>query len=118
MPLKKSNLTFNEFSEINLTRCQAPDGFNESLLDTVNYGPEHWALSAGEEMGEVIGAVLGAMGKKVRKKHLTKQDVFDEIGDVAACLDLLAQSLGSSLGECAKDKFNKVSERLGSPYKL
>jgi NTP pyrophosphatase (non-canonical NTP hydrolase) len=114
------NLTFNKFSELNRKRCEAPSpqGFNESLAPGSAYGPEHWALATGEEAGEVLGAVLGMTGRKARKKDLTKQDVFKEIGDTAACLDLLAQSLGSTLGECVQNKFNEVSDRIGSNIKL
>ena|ERR1022692_3490807 len=115
-----NGLTFYEFSEANKKRCISarPNGFGESLNPGSAYGPEHWALAVGEECGEVIGAVLGMTGRKERKKHLTKEDVFKEIGDVGACLDLLAQSLGGTLGECMRMKFNIVSDRIGSDIKL
>lgn len=113
-------LTFAKFSETNRKRCESPvpNGFGESIIPGSEYDAEHWALAAGEEMGEVIGAVLGMTGRKARKKHLTKEDVCNEIGDVVACLDLLAQSIGSSVGECARTKFNMVSDRIGSNIKL
>lgn len=112
--------TFLEFSQANRKRCEttSPNGFGESLGPGSNYGPEHWALAVGEETGEVIGAGLGMTGRKARKKHLTKVDVLKEIGDVGACLDLLAQSLSRTLGECMVQKFNEVSDRIGSDIKL
>ena len=115
-----SELTFDQFSKANKKRCISPrpNGFGESLEPDSKYNAEHWALAVGEECGEVIGAVLGMTGRKERKKHLTKEDVFKEIGDVGACLDLLAQSLGGSLGECMRNKFNEVSDRIGSNIKL
>jgi len=119
-PLTVGKLTFEQFSESNKKRCTSkkPNGFGESLDPSGKYNAEHWALAVGEECGEVIGAVLGMTGRKERKKHLTKEDVFKEIGDVGACLDLLAQSLGSTLGECIRTKFNIVSDRIGSDIKL
>lgn len=113
-------LTFAQFSETNRKRCESPspNGFGESLNEGSEYDPEYFAMAAGEEVGEVIGAVLGANGKKKRKKHFTKQNVFDEIGDAVACLDLLAQRYGGTLAECVVKKFNEVSDRLGSDIKL
>jgi NTP pyrophosphatase (non-canonical NTP hydrolase) len=113
-------LTFQQFSQANKKRCEspAPNGFGESIEDDSAYDVEHWALAVGEEAGEVLGAVLGMTGRKARKKHLTKENVFKEIGDTAACLDLLAQRLGSTLGECMLQKFNEVSDRIGSDIKL
>ena len=42
----------------------------------------------------------------------------DELADVVCYLDLLAFRLGIDLGEAVRDKFNRVSERVGSDVKL
>ena len=111
------SLTFKYFSNLNKKRCESPkpNGFNENIKE---FGPDHWIKAVFEEVGEISGAILGMSGKKERKKHLTREDALDEIGDAVACLDLLAQSLDSTLGECAIRKFNKISDRIGSNIKI
>lgn len=109
-------MTFREFSAANRLRC-ARD-FGEPLDETSAYGPVEWALMIAEEAGEVAGAVIGAVGLKVRKSHLTAKDVGDEIADVIAYCDLLAGRMGLDLETIVRNKFNRVSERIGSAVKL
>lgn len=44
--------------------------------------------------------------------------VAEEIADVVIYADVLAQKLGIDLGEAVREKFNKVSARIGSKVEL
>lgn len=77
---------------------------------------------------EWLQAVVGELGEyaNVRKKLLrgdyTREQALpmmrDELADVVCYLDILASRLGIDLGEAVRDKFNRVSERVGSDVKL
>lgn len=106
-------MTFREFADMNRLRCEAPDGFDRRL-DTTTMA--HWALGVCEEAGEVAGVVY-AMDHRPQKGKTTL-DLADEIADVVSYCDLLAQRIGCSLEEILRSKWNRVSERIGSPLRL
>ncbi len=106
-------LTFAEFAALNRQRCEAPDGFDRRL-DTTTV--THWALGVCEEAGEVAGVVY-AMDHRPQKGKTT-QDLADEIADVVSYCDLLAQRIGRSLEDVLRNKWNRVSERIGSPLRI
>ena len=49
---------------------------------------------------------------------LLAKEAKKEIGDVLCYLDLIAAKMGFKLDECVKEKFNEVSDRVGSKIKL
>lgn len=107
-------MTFAEFAAANRKRCEAPDGFGRKV------GPESsmpMTLGLGEEAGEVLGKVRALLEFSKRKKA-TVQDVLDEIADVVSYADLLAQCMGSTLEAALIAKWNRVSERCGSPERI
>ena len=77
---------------------------------------------------EWLQAVMGELGeyanvrKKLRRGDFTRDEALpimrDELADVVCYLDILAFRLGIDLGEAVRDKFNRVSERVGSDVKL
>lgn len=77
---------------------------------------------------EWLQAVLGELGeyanirKKVQRGDYTRDEaqpmMADELADVAIYLDILAFRLGIDLGEAIRDKFNRVSDRVGCDVKL
>jgi len=81
-----------------------------------------WALSAWSN------ATLGDLGelaniiKKIERGDMTLEDArqacADEVADVLTYLDILAYRLGVDLGAATKDKFNRVSIRVGSTVRL
>ncbi len=82
--------------------------------------PMFAAVELAGEVGEALNVV-----KKLERERLgmagsraTKQDLADELGDVAICLDLLAASLGVDLERATAEKFNKTSAKMGFPVKL
>lgn len=77
-----------------------------------------WALSAWSnavcgELGEAANLI-----KKIERGDLSldeaRADLADELADVATYLDILAFRAGVDLGEAVKNKFNRVSERVGA----
>ena len=106
-------MTFREFAALNRQRCEAADGFDRRL-DTTSLA--HWALGIAEEAGEVAGVVY-AMDHRPQKGK-TMQDLADEIADVVSYCDLLAQRIGRNLDDVLRDKWNRVSVRVGSPLRL
>lgn len=77
-----------------------------------------FALGVGEESGEVLGAVRALMGITKRKSGFTEQDVSDEVADTLFYGDLVVACAGEALEDALQRKYNKVSERSGSPYRL
>jgi NTP pyrophosphatase (non-canonical NTP hydrolase) len=62
------------------------------------------------------------MRKKFERGDITQEEFCkaarDELADVQTYLDLLAMRLGINLGEATIDKWNRVSERVGSPVRI
>jgi NTP pyrophosphatase (non-canonical NTP hydrolase) len=114
-------MEMEHFARVNLTRCLRwhPEGLNSwSLSD--------WAVALAGETGELCNVVkklnrirdqLAGNKAGVDEAGL-RAALADEIGDVFAYLDLVAQAAGLSLEHCARDKFNRVSERLNMPERL
>lgn len=75
------------------------------------------AVEIAEEGGEVAGAIKKLVrlsrGWQLKKKIPTEQDVKAEIGDVLTVLDRAAAYYGWTLEECAREKFNSVSDENG-----
>lgn len=77
-----------------------------------------WSISDWTE------AVLGELGefanfhKKFRRGDIDKKEFLKqarkELADVQIYLDILAYQMRIDLGKATKDKFNEVSERVGS----
>ncbi len=83
-------------------------------------GPMFQAVELAGEMGEALNVV-----KKLERERLgqagsraTIQDLADELGDVAICLDLLAVTYGIDLERATAEKFNKTSAKMGFPVEL
>jgi NTP pyrophosphatase (non-canonical NTP hydrolase) len=101
-------LTFEQFREANIERCEAVFHPIDSWSAT------DWATALAGEVGELCNLL-----KKRRRGEAVKiGDLADEIGDVLAYLDLLAAHLGINLEQAAVDKFNVVSKRRGSDIML
>lgn len=81
------------------------DGSDWSLND--------WLTAVVGELGEAANIL-----KKVRRGDFeleeARQDLADEFADVVTYLDILANQCGIDLGAATIEKFNRVSERVGS----
>lgn len=113
-------LKFTELERANLNRCNAIYHHLET------WSPTDWACALGGEVGEALNLV-----KKLRRledgdksynvgvdRDVIIAGIGNELADVVIYADLLATRLGLSLGDCVRNKFNEVSDRVGSDIKL
>lgn len=113
-------LTFNVLRAANKNRLPTfknakgeishPDGHdNWSLTD--------WTTAVAGELGEAANII-----KKIRRGDMTLEEarpaLAKELADTQTYLDLLAMAAGIDLGRATIDKFNEVSERVGSVVRI
>ena len=114
-------ITFNELRSANVERLPL---FKNRRGEPAHSEPDgsDWKLSAWSnavcgELGEAANII-----KKVERGDMTLDDarplLAEELADVQTYLDLLAFRAGIKLGEATRDKFNKVSERVGCHVRL
>lgn len=72
-----------------------------------------WCNAVTGELGEAANII-----KKIERDDFTldeaRNDLADELADVATYLDLLAFRAGIDLGKAVQSKFNRISERVGA----
>lgn len=73
-----------------------------------------WGCALAGEVGELCNLLK----KRKRGQDVPLKAVMDEIADVVIYADLLAARLGVHLSGPIRDKFNEVSERVGSDVRL
>lgn len=126
MSEQKSELTFKDFSRTNMERHVDWPRHDDSDAE---WDLNQWGIAIAEETGELCGAIkrlnrfrAGYIIKRKKSQVESEQQAVDaikeEIGGIVTYLDLLAQSLGSSLDECVRDTFNEVSEREGFNHRV
>ena len=114
-------LTFSEFSKINRTRCESPDGFHHTLD---SWSLSDWITAVTGEVGEAanIAKKLNRVRDKIPGNTETpeelRQALKDEIADIFIYLDLMAQSQGFLLEDIVPEKFNRTSKKVGYPLVL
>lgn len=119
--INPSSLTFDALRAANCARL--PEYRNKlGRRCHSNADGSDWALSAWSN------AVLGELGelaniiKKIERGDFpqaeVQQPLADELADVQTYLDILAYRCGVDLGAATMDKFNRVSERVGSVVRL
>lgn len=112
-----NGLSFNTLRDANKARLpqfknskgepahSEPDGSDWSLSD--------WVTAITGELGEAANII-----KKVKRGDLSLDEarplLAKEYADVVTYLDILAMHTGIDLGRAIKDKFNEVSDRVGS----
>lgn len=88
-----------------------------SEADGSDWSYADWFTAAAGEMGE-----LGNVLKKVRRGDLTldeaRGELADEIADVVTYLDILASRLDIDMGLAVRNKFNRVSTRVGATTRI
>lgn len=106
-------LTFNALRTANAERI----GSSRYRKCEENWTPAHWMQATVGELGELANLL-----KKVDRGDFpfdqVKTEVAKELADVQTYLDILALKLGVDLGQATIDKFNEVSERIGSHVRL
>lgn len=87
------------------------------LIDCSNWILPQWSNALAGETGELCNII-----KHIDIGDYTLAEGFqklsDEFGDVQAYLDLSAQACGIDLEKATRDKFNAVSDRIGSDVRL
>jgi NTP pyrophosphatase (non-canonical NTP hydrolase) len=92
---------------------------------------DKWNLSA---WGNALAGEVGELCNRIKKLEIAEelainedlpgirresvQEIAKELADVVIYADLLAARLGIDLGEAVRQKFNEVSDRVGSQIKL
>lgn len=99
---------FGQFRFANVKRCQ--DAFHP--VDS--WTPSDWMTAVAGEIGEAANLI-----KKLRLgEDVSKTALAHELADAVTYIDLLADRLGIDLGAALVDKFNIVSERVGSTVRF
>lgn len=113
-------MQFSEFSAINKTRCESPNGFNHKLD---SWSLSDWFTAAAGEFGEAANVAKklnrvrdGVPGNKQSPEEL-REALRREVADTFIYLDLLSQHAGFDLGEAVRDTFNAKSDELGCSIK-
>lgn len=101
-------LTLSRLREANIARC-------EQMWHPVDaWSPTDWATAAAGELGEACNLI-----KKLRRGEDVPQHLIGyELADTLAYIDLLAERLGIDLEAVYREKFNIVSENVGSDVRL
>lgn len=109
-------MNMHEFSLENLTRCEAPDGFNHALS---SWSLSDWMTATLGELGEASNVLKklnrvrdGIPGNKETPDELRAM-FADELADTFIYLDLLSQAAGVDLPAAIRSKFNRTSQKIG-----
>lgn len=114
-------LTFNTLRQANLKRI--PQFKNKhgnpahTEPDGSDWSPAQWLQAVVGELGEYAN-----LRKKYERGDFTeaqfRAEAGKELADVQTYLDILAFRIGVDLGRSTIDKFNEVSERVGSSIRI
>lgn len=112
------NLTFKEFRDQNIARCESPDGFNHKIS---SWSLSDWMVATCGELGEAANVLKklnrvrdGVPGNKESHSELLTQ-FAEELADVFIYLDLMATAAGHDIEYLVKAKFDKTSAKIGYP---
>ena len=114
-------LTFNALRGANCARLPQFRNRHGELShekpDGSDWSPAQWLQAVVGELGEYAN-----LRKKFERGDVDaetfRREAADELADVVTYLDILALQLGIELGHATMDKFNRVSERIGSTVRL
>ena len=110
---KLAGLSFANFRRINVKRSQSVAFFGGAKSWTT----AEWMMALVGEVGELANIL-----KRVQRGDFNfagaRANCARELADIMAYLDLLAHKLEIDLGQATKQKFNEVSDRVGSDLKI
>lgn len=107
------------FSERNLKRCESPTGFNHPICF---WTLSDWMTATAGELGEAANVIKKMNSlyhqspyQKLQAKSYAqlREQLADELADVAIYLDLLSQAAGFDLETIREAKFKKTSDKIG-----
>ena len=110
-------MTFDVLREANIARLptfkNARGELAHDRADGTDWSANDWMTAVTGEVGEAANIL-----KKIRRGDLTLDEarpaLAKELADIQCYLDLLALRVGVDLGRATFEKFNEVSERVGS----
>lgn len=109
-------MTYKDFSNLNRSRCESPDGFNHALN---SWSTSDWFTAVLGELGEAANIAKklnrvrdGIPGNKETPEAL-REKLRRELADVDIYLDLLYQHLGIDRETAILDTFNAKSREIG-----
>lgn len=134
-------MDLRELNRVNVRRCE------ESFHKVNDWSPCDWMTAVAGEVGEAANKIkklkrietdgldtpqnrelLELIPRQLLKeapdvieravREALQLSIADELADVVIYLDLLAHRLGVSLSEAVVRKFNRTSEKVGSPLRL
>ncbi len=104
----KKELSFKKLRKTNLARC------NKDIRPLHDWTSLEWSACIAGEVGELCNFL-----KKIKRgDKIPKKELAHELADIVSYVDLTAASLDIDLGKAVKEKFNIVSKRHGSKYRL
>jgi len=113
-------MNLSRFSEVNRSRCEAPDGFAHRLS---SWSLSDWMTATLGELGEAANVVkkLNRVRDDMERFNMgiaadvLRDQLADELADAAIYLDLMCQAAGLDLSTIMAAKFNKTSKKHGCP---
>lgn len=116
-----NGLTFNTLRDANKARL--PEFKNakgepaHEKADGSDWSLAEWMNAVAGELGEAANII-----KKIRRGDMTLEEaaplLADEFADIVTYLDITAMQAGINLGVAVSEKFNRVSERVGSSVRI
>lgn len=113
------------FSDVNLARCTAADGFGHALE---SWSIAEWTNAMAGEAGEACNlakkllrhrdGVAGNKKPEDRDVESLRLRCAEELADVVIYADLAMRALGHDLNDTVRRVFNRKSDELGAPYKV
>lgn len=101
-------LTFARFHEVNVARSKSD----------IKHSNDWIPLSWGGALAGEVGELCNYLKKMSRGDKIPKKALAHEISDIMTYLSLLSDKLDIDMEEAIVEKFNIVSKRWGSKFKL
>lgn len=110
--MSQNDLTFTALRDANTPRVG-----HDSYGRCKEWKLSAWSNATLGELGEAANII-----KKIERGDMSldqaRESLGKEFADVVIYLDILSMKIGIDLGEAVRNKFNEVSDRIGSPIKL
>lgn len=106
--MRRKPLTLKRFHETNCARSHA------DVKHSNDWTSMEWGCALSGEVGELCNYLK----KMKRGDKIKKKDLAYEISDIMTYLSLLADNLDIDLEKALVEKFNIVSKRWGSKFRL
>lgn len=105
---RKAPLTFEEFHRLNCYRS------NVDVKHSNDWSEMEWGCALSGEVGELCNYLK----KRRRGDKISKKALAHEVCDIITYLSLVADQLDIDMEQAIIEKFNIVSKRWGSKFKL